>query len=179
MKVTLDALTTKGLLQSHKEAVQDTSSLINELVDEVVKQYSGAFDQYIHEILETKLKHSYDLTNHEIEEITLRIPLYLYLIATGLENLGVDGDVAKFKKQEVHNTAYMAIEGTIQDKTKYAELKSSKEQVIEIVYQRAYKKLKLKLDAAYAVHASVRKILTKRITELELSKSDKTYTGRS
>lgn len=177
MRVSASELCQIGTLEKESRKLKDTSKLINELVDEVVLNYSGPFDAYIQEILETKLKNSYHLTNAEIEEMTLRIPVYLYLIATGLENLGVDGDMAKLQRQEIHNQAYLDIEGTIQDKTKYAELKSNKEQVLEIVYQRAYKKLKFKLDAAYAVHASIRKILTKRITELELSKSDKSYVG--
>lgn len=150
----------------------DYSKLVNDLVDDVVRQYSGALDTYIESLLET-LKTPYTLSNDQVEDITLRVPLYLYIIASGLETLGVDGDVAKFKKQEVHNEAYMAIEGTIQDKTKYAELRSTKEQVIEMVFSRAYKKLKLKLDATYAIHSSAKKILSKRMIELEIHKFDK------
>ena len=46
------------------------------------------------------------------------------------------------------------------------------ENVVSIVYNRTYKLIKLKTESAYELLSSVKKIITQRITEMELSRID-------
>lgn len=160
-------------LKDRKDAIKKNSDLINLLVDEVVKQYAGELDEYIERVTRIIKSNPTKISDDDIEKMTLKIPLFLYIAASGLESLGVDGDIAKATKQEVLNTAYAQVEGTIQDKTKFAELQSQQEMLIEIVYSRAYKKLKLKIEIANSIYSGVKKILSKRIAELDMSKMDR------
>ena len=160
-------------LKERKETINKNSDLINQLVDEVVRNYAGELDEYIERVTRLIKNNPNKISDDDVEKMTLKIPLFLYSAASGLESLGVDGDIAKAAKQEVLNEAYMKVEGTIQDKTKFAELQSQKEMLIEIVYSRAYKKLKLKIETANSIYSGVKKVMSKRIAELELSKLDR------
>jgi hypothetical protein len=112
------------------------------------------------------------MSDDELEASVMKIPVFLYFAVGGLESLGIEGDTAKAHKIEVFNKAYADVEGTIQDKTKHAELNSFPEYLIEVAYARAYKKLKSQIDAAEHVFSGAKKVLSKRMMEIELTSRD-------
>ena len=60
---------------------------------------------------------------------------------------------------------------TVADKTAQAELIAQAETMTLAIYSRAYKKVKLRMDAGYEMLNSLKKVMNKRITEMELSNS--------
>lgn len=100
----------------------------------------------------------------------LNLPLLLYFTGNATENIGVKEDIAKAIKQELYNDIFQNSEGTIADKTSKAELSTQSEYITHIAYQRAYKKLKNKIEMGNEVLSSVKKVLTHRIAETELSR---------
>ena len=112
------------------------------------------------------LENRNELTDCELEEIALKVPVYMYYVAEGMENIGLAYDSSKMNKLEMFNKMYDMADGTIQDKKSRAELNSMPEHYIEIVFSRAYKRIKAKLNVCEHLCLSIRKIIGKRTQDL-------------
>ena len=87
------------------------------------------------------------------------------------EQLGIRDDISKTVYKEVYHTARSELtEGTISDKDSLAELQSQAEQVTNICYNRAYKIMKAKVENAQELLSSCKKVLSRRISEQELTR---------
>ena len=62
--------------------------------------------------------------------------------------------------------------GTVADKTAAAELATQNEYITHIAYSRAYKKIKNRMDMAMETLQSIKKVISRRITEMEVSSTD-------
>ena len=62
------------------------------------------------------------------------------------------------------------ITGTVADKDSLAELASQEEFIVSAAYNRAYKIMKSKVENAQELLASVKKVLSRRIQEAELTR---------
>ena len=69
-------------------------------------------------------------------------------------------------------TSGETITGNAQTKVTIAELKNADAVVLNLVFARAYKMAKAKLDCAYEVLASCKKVMSRRIEELKAFNSD-------
>ena len=156
-------------LRTIKQQVEQSSVIVEQIVDQIVAKYNRDLDDLMIEV-KGKLDLKNDLSDEELEAITLKLPVFMYFSAGGIETLGVECDTAKAVKASIFNKKYLDYEGTIQDKTKNAELLTLNEAIIEVAFQRAYKRLKVQLDMAEHVFSGVRKVLSKRIGETELSR---------
>lgn len=158
-------------LRSIKNSVEENSKVIERIVDQIISRYARDLDLFVEEIKET-LQNKNQLTDEELENITIKLPVFMYFAASGLEKLGIEGDNAKAYRLQIFNDAYLLAEGTIQDKTKVAELKTFSEHLIEVSFGRAYKKLRVQLDMAEHLFSGIKKVLSKRMQETELSKKE-------
>lgn len=165
-------------LRTLKKQTQDNSAIINRIVDSIVGKYVSDLNGHVDKIKELIDSHE-TLTDEEIEDIVIRIPIYIYYAAEGLEVLGVEGDNAKAIKLEAFNTFFMEEEGTIQDKTKASELKTFSEDMMEVAYVRAYKKLKIQIEKAEHIFSGAKKVLDKRMKEIDLNIRDRYYGEKS
>lgn len=152
--------------------VQKHAAILNQFVDSLVNRYLQDLSAYIDKV-KVMIERDSDLTDIELEQMTLRIPVYLYYASGGLEKLGVEGESAKAVRMEVFNTIYVELRGTIQDKTKGAELATFPEYLVEVAFARAYKKLKLQIEMAEHIFTGVRRVLAKRITDIEVGKLER------
>lgn len=90
----------------------------------------------------------------------------LYFTGSVQEDLGIKEDTCKAIRQKVYSKAREQATGKIvADKTAQAETMTL------AIYSRAYKKVKLRMDAGYEMLNSLKKVMNKRITEMELSNS--------
>ena len=173
----------EGKLRSIKRKVEDNAQELERLVEAIVKKYNRDLHQYMEDIKE-KLDENEDkpLSDEVIENMCMKVPVFMYFAATGLETLGVEGDTAKSVKLEIFNDVYLSSKvgekSTIQDKTSYAELESQSEALVEIAFNRAYKKLKIQIEMAEHVFSGVKKVLSKRLAEMELNRTELGYTPR-
>ena len=154
-----------------KHEVEANAIKIQTIVDQLVSKYNKQLDDFMDEVL-LMLSHKDKLSDTEIEMITLKVPIYMYFGVSGVENLGIQLDNAKAIKVTKFNIEYMDSEGTINDRNANAENNIIPEALTLICYERAYKKLRSKMDVAEQLCNSTRKVLQKRITELSILKND-------
>lgn len=159
-------------LRSIKAKVEMNSVTLDKIVDTIVAKYSRELTEEVEKV--KKILEDRDrLSDEEVENIVMRIPVFMYYAGTGLESLGIEADMAKAVKAEVYNEKYMKAEGTIKDKAAEAETLTIQEAMIEVAFHRAYKKMKLQLDMAEHVFSGAKKVLSKRMQDLELNMRDR------
>jgi hypothetical protein len=151
--------------------VQENSKVIDEIVNTIVDKYTKELTEFM-QYIDVQLKRKDELDDLQLERITLKIPLFMYFAATGLETLGIEGDTAKAARMDVYNAAFAEIAGTIEDKKKAAELRTMPEYFIEAAYERAYKKLKQQIAMAEHMFSATKKVLSKRMQDNELAGRD-------
>lgn len=145
-----------------KRKVEFDSRTLNKIVDTIVNKYSKELDDIINN-MKGLLENSDNLTDDQLLYYTSLIPTYIYFSGNGLESLGTEKDTASAMKKEVYADAYMKAVGTVKDKSSEAFTIALQETFIEVAYDRAYKKLKLKIEHAILVANSVKKVLDYRI----------------
>lgn len=161
-----------GKVRALQKRVNNNSKLIDEIVNKLVAEYCTQLDEYMKHIKGILEDTEVPPTDQELEDFTLNIPVLLYFTGEAQEALGVKEDVAKAIKQDLYNETFDRAVGTIADKTASAELSTQNEFIAHIAYQRAYKKIKLRMEAANETLQSVKKVMTRRIAEYEISKVD-------
>jgi len=154
-----------------KLKVEDNAKLIDDIVNEIIGPYTKDLDNYVDFVRNCLKDGEHPLTDSELEDISNNMATYIYYASGMCEQLGVRDDIAKALYKEVYNSARLGLDkGTIDDKNTIAETKSQQEQLVSICYTRAYKTLKAKVDAAQEILGSVKKVLTKRISDINLTK---------
>ena len=87
------------------------------------------------------------------------------------EQLGIRDDIAKAVYKEMYHTARASQDkGTVADKDSLAELASQEQYIVSSAYSRAYKTLKSKVENAQELLGSVKKVLSRRMAEYELTR---------
>lgn len=157
----------KGLVNS----VDTNSKYLDDIVDGLVESCCQELDDYI--IYVKKLLDDVDtpITNEELDDIILTIPTLLYFAGNAQESLGIREDISKMDETGKYNQIFVEASGTVQAKQAYAKLQTQNETLATLVYQHACKKIKLRCDYACEILQSSKKILSRRVAELELSKS--------
>ena len=157
--------------ESIMKNVDSISDTIKEISDKLVEKYCGEIDEEMKKI-GNLLMCSQNMTDKELDFEILNLANILYFVGAGQEDLGIKEDTCKAIRQEVYSKAREQATGkTVADKTAQAELIAQAETMTLSIYSRAYKKVKLRMDAGYEMLNSLKKVMNKRITEMELSNS--------
>jgi hypothetical protein len=143
-------------IRTRKLVVEENSATVERIVESLVLKYSRDLDDYIRNI-KKMLERRDNMSDDEIENAVLKVPVFLYFASSGLESLGIEGDNALAVKKQAFNDIYIETEGTIQDKTKTAELATFPEYLLEVAYNRAYKRLKTQIEMAEHVFSGLKK----------------------
>lgn len=157
-------------VESTRTRVESLTSVVSSMVDEIVKEVCGELDSYMEIIDQILCNSDNPVTDRELEDFTLNIPSLLYLVSSRRENLGVKEDVSKAIYKEVYNQVREKASGTVADKDTAAELASKSEAITHIVYSRAHRAIKAKEESSWEMLNSVKKVLTRRIAEMELTR---------
>ena len=151
--------------------VDNISDTIQKISDNLVENYCAELDTIMNE-LHNLLGSSKELSTDTIQDYILYLANTLYFVGSVQEDLGIKEDTCKAIRQEVYSKAREQSTGkTVADKTAQAELIAQAETMTLAIYSRAYKKVKLRMDAGYEMLNSLKKVMNKRITEMELSNS--------
>lgn len=151
------------------KSIEDKSKIIEGIADKLVHQYCNVLDEYMEQIGLILNDIQNPPTDAELEDMALNLPNLLYFVGEGVESIGIREDVAKALKQDLYNEIRLNTTGTVGDKQARAEMESVEESLIHCAYQRAYKKMKLKLEAGFEMLNSVKKVISRRMLELQLS----------
>lgn len=162
----------EATMRRMKMQVEDESEAVNNLVDSLVNKYGKDLERTIDKIKDA-LSRNEQVSNEELERFVMEVPVYMYYAIEGLEKLGIEGDNALALKKSKFNRAYIDTPGTIEDKTKQAELETMTEFYVETAYKRAYRKLKERIAKAEHVYTGAKKVLDKRTHELFIHKGDR------
>ena len=166
------AKTTEDIMQN----VDNISNTIRRISDGLVKKYCRDLDNFM-QITRDIITRNDAITDVQLEQAILELANILYFTGSAQEDLGIKEDTCKAIRQEVYLKARDNGKGTVADKTARAELAAQSETLTLAIYSRTYKKVKLKVEAGYEMLNSLKKIMNRRISELELSNSR--YIGKS
>lgn len=158
------------------KSAEDTSSSFLSIVDSLTKSYVGDLDDLMKDLYQETVK--CDATDAELEKYLLELGNMLYFLSSKIESVGVREDLSKLAASEAFNTYYLNSrekdverknKTTVAELTAIAEENSKYEKVLNLLYSRVYSQLKMKMTAGYDMVNTLRKIISKRMQEAELS----------
>lgn len=150
--------------------VENHSDVLTDIVNDIIEPYCKDLDRYVMFIKECLHDGETPPTNDELDDFCMNLSTLIYFAGGMCEQLGIRDDISKAVYKEVYNDARSALsEGTIADKDSIAELQAQQEQITSVCYNRAYRIVKAKVDAAQELLASCKKVLTRRCQEFELT----------
>lgn len=147
-----------------KQTTIDMESIIRRIVDEKTHEVTDV----VH-LVRSLLKDDTDqLTDLEIDDILLKLPIVLYDAIDEQEVVGLQLDMAKQIYKEAQSGAYKLARGTIADKNAVTDLATRAEQLEQIIYDRSYKIIKQKFEMAVETLNAVKKVQASRQQRYEL-----------
>ena len=154
-----------------KDDVEEKSKVIDTIVEGIILPYCKDLDKYVSFIKDCLKDGENPPTTDELDDFCLNLSTYIYFAGGMCEQLGIRDDIAKAIYKEMYHTARSSQDkGTVADKDSLAELASQEQQIVSSSYNRAYKTMKAKVENAQELLSSVKKVLTRRMSEQELSR---------
>lgn len=156
-------------VHKNNERVESLTAVVRDMVRSIVDEVCKDLDAYMKQIDDILCDKDSPVSDEELEDFTLNLPSLLYLVSSRREDLKIKEDVAKAIHKDVYNRVRDKAQGTVADKDTAADLASQSEAITVIVLQRAGSTIKTREEAAWEMLNSVKKVLTRRIAELELT----------
>ena len=101
------------------------------------------------------------LTDSDLMLISMKLPTIIYAVYQQLEVIGGKADTAKVVVEHKYNSKYVSIDsGTVDFKKSTASIYVAEDELYVVGYQRAYKLIQGKVQAAYELVNSAKKILS-------------------
>lgn len=150
----------------------------NNTCAEVVKKYSDGLDNLMKDLYVECIKNN-DVTLETLEKYYLELSNMVYFMQEKVEQLGVYADMSEGASKEVYSKSIIN-QSLIKDangKSKVtstvmqaqADMEAQYETVVSSVYDRAYKIVKNKVSSAQDTMNTLRKLITSRQNEMQLS----------
>ena len=170
MKITLDEAGVKKVNEL-KERIEEDSKQVSEIINTIIKPYCKDLDKYILFIKDCLADGTNPPTDEELEDFCMNLSTYIYFAGGMVEQLGIRDDVSKAVYKEMYHTKRSELDkGTVADKDSLAELASQEEYITNVCFNRAYKIMKAKVENAQELLSSVKKVLSRRCAEMELTR---------
>ena len=163
-KLTNDELT--NLL----ETLDDDTEYARGIVDSLVHQCCDKLDQYVQYVFELLEGGSNNITDAELDDIIMTIPALLYFCGTQQELLGLKQDMSDVSKTTDYNDVYAETVGTEGHKKAVATNAVMNKTLVSTIYGSAHDIIKQKVSYATELLQSAKKVVSRRMSELELSK---------
>ena len=173
---------------SYLEEIAENKTNVEKIVDQVVNSYTESLTQIMMEIDDNIVRVENPSTDI-IEKYFLMLSNALYFVSERTERVGIYDDISKLAFQEAYNNAYLnslskndgvsgAKKPTIAESTAEAENSTVEQATINMLYSRAYKMIKVKIDSAQTMVNTLSKIMSRRIQEFGLSSLQRDNGGR-
>ena len=167
---TLDTETLKDKIAT----TEDGMSYFDGVIEQTVKKYTEKLDNIMKSIY-VDVVDKEDTPIEIIEKHFLKLTNAIYFLGSSLENIGVRDDVSEMLYKEVFNAEYLDQQNIERDKKltqatlqALADNKAKYENAINVIYARAYKIMKFKVDSANEMVRTLSKVLSRRMQENEL-----------
>lgn len=164
---------TREEIKSLDDIVKKHTFVLNDIVFDIIGDSTRDIDDLIYRI-NRRLRNISTVPTEILEECVLELSIQLYYTSQTLEEMGIRYDVSKSLYKEVFDSHYNDIDGTINDKTAYSQSKSIKQDIEKSINERAYRRIKNKIDIATELIAVIKKVISRRISEFELIKLNTT-----
>lgn len=151
-----------------QQKLEKEAEIIEQIVQDIVSQYTNELDTYIDKVKNVLDKDTTGLSDHDLNQIMIKLCSYMYFIGTKQELLGIKQDIAEALKEERYNFYFINSSGTVANKTSEANNSIKEEEMIRVIYDRAYKIMKNKYSTIDKWIDAIKKILTMRIKYAEL-----------
>lgn len=153
------------------EQIEMDSAMIEDVIDGIIKEYSQELDDYVAFIKNVLADDEKPPTDTELNDFAMNLSTLIYYTSVGCEQLGIRNDIANSAYKEAFNIARNEIDkGTVADKNVQAELQARQERIVAIIFEKSYKILKAKTESATELLSVVKKVITKRISDNDLSR---------
>ena len=150
--------------------VEENSKQMDDIVRNIIHPYTKDLDAYVGFIRDCLADGQNPPTDAELDDFVMNLSTYIYFASSMCEQLGIRDDIAEAVYKEMYHSSRAKLdEGTVADKNSLAELEAQKENVIAICYARSYKAVKAKVEAAQELLSSCKKVLSRRLAELNLT----------
>lgn len=161
----------KEQVKEIQNRIEVNADKLDEIVDGIIEPYVKDLDKYVDFVHSILLDEQNPPTAQELDDFCMNLSVYIYYASGMQERLGVKDDIAKAIYQEMYHSTRDSIEkGTVQDKDSLASLASQQEYLTSVLYKRAYNIVKAKVTAAEDILSSVKKIISRRMSEMELTR---------
>lgn len=151
--------------------IEDNSDVIDGIVRDIITPYSKDLDKYVRFIADCLKDGENPPTDYELDDFCLNLSTYIYFASGMCEQLGIRDDISKAVWKEMYHSSRSELgKGTVADKDSLAELAAQQEQIVNVCYSRAYKTMKAKVESAQELLQSCKKVLSRRLTEMELTR---------
>ena len=154
-----------------QENLESNAEALDRIVNDIIAPYCRDLDRYVGFIKDCLKDGENPPTNEELDDFCLNLSTFIYFAGGMTEQLGIRDDIAKAVYKEMYHTARASQDkGTVADKDSLAELASQEQYIVSSAYSRAYKTLKSKVENAQELLGSVKKVLSRRMAEYELTR---------
>ena len=150
----------------NEDATNQMEQIIKKIVDTKTKEISII----IHKIQSFLKDDTQELTDLEIDDILLQLPIVLYDAMEGQEIVGMQSDMATQLYKQAQSEAYNLARGTISDKNAVADIKTRQQQLEKILFDRSYKIIKQKFEMAIETLNAVKKVQASRQQRYDLGR---------
>ena len=151
--------------------VEENSAELDKTINDIIERYSGELDTYMGFIRGILKDDKQPPTDAELDDFVMNLSTLIYYTSVGAEQMGIRDDISHSKYKEAYNVARsLQKTGTVADKNTQAELDAMAERVVNIIYNKSYKILKAKVEAAQELLSSCKKVISRRMNETELSR---------
>lgn len=158
--------------------VDNNAEYFLNITDKIVYSYTNDLDMLMQSI-QILINSDIEIDSTQLDKYVLSLSNMLYFVSYKSERVGIKADISKSIRQEIYNKAYLNNQlkdsdkknkTTIAENVAVAEEQSKYESVIQSIYDRVYKILKLKVDAGYELLSSLKKIISRRMQEVDISR---------
>lgn len=171
-------------IYTNLETIEESSSIILNISSNILKSYTQHLDDLMQDLYSKVADPSTNISDTDLERYYLELTNLVYFMGEKLETVGVKDDISRAAAKEMYNKSYLdtaksplAVAGTngkankltVSEITAIAESAAINEQVVNMIFSRVYKQIKFKVDAAFEMIGTLRKIISKRIQEQQLS----------
>lgn len=161
----------KDAVAEIRRRVENNSSQLDGVVNDIISPYCRDLDRYVAFIKDCLKDGENPPTDAELDDWVLNLGTYIYFAGGMCEQLGIRDDIAKAIYKEMYHSARAAQDkGTVADKDSLAELAAQQEQLTSVCFTRAYKAVKSKVENAQELLSAVKKVQSRRVTEMELTR---------
>ena len=160
----------KSSIRKNQKAIEADFKELNEIIERILKPYSKSLDEYVKVITEALHDINNPPTTSDLDYYCMHLSTDIYWANSISEQLGIKDDISKALYKEMYNTVRDSSDGTVADKNSLAELSSQQEYLTNVCYSRAYKIMKAKVENAQELLQSIKKVLSHRINEENLTR---------